>query len=354
MKVDYLIIGQGLAGSLLAFEFIRAGKSFFVIDNPTQAKASDVAAGVVNPVVFRRMAKSWMADDLLPHLLKTYSEMEELLGVRLFYPLQIKKVLGKDEGDFWKKKYVANQLQAYLEQEADKQQYPLVESPYGMGIVHLSGRVDIKLLVEKMKNLLVEKGLIRFEKFDFKQLLLSDERASYRDLSADKIIFCEGHAVSENPFFGGILFKHTKGEVLRLKTESYNNPFILNKGMFLMPEGNQYFRLGATYEWENLAPEITRQGREELEERLSKVFTGRYQVVDQLAGIRPTTHDRRPVVGIHPKHGQIGILNGLSSKGAMLGPWFARHLADFLCGKLPNIHPEADVNRYFNGQNNPE
>ena len=347
MKVDYLIVGQGLAGSLLAFEFIQSDQSFFVLDNPKQPKATDVAAGIINPVVFRRMTKSWKIDELLPHLLKTYSELENFLGVKLFYPLQIKKILGKDEGDLWQKKYVDNKLSDQIDQQVDRQRYPFIKAEFGTGTVIQSGRVDLKLLVEKMKYYLQEQQLIRHERFDFDQLQIEDEEINYRQITAKKIIFCEGHAASQNPYFKDIRFKHTKGEVLRVQTEKYNQNFILNKAIFLMPEGNQYYRLGATYDWDDLSTQTTVKAQEELQEKLVKVFTDQYRIVDHQAGIRPTTHDRRPVIGLHPKHKQIGIFNGLGSKGSMLGPYFANQFCNFLMGKETQLHPEVEINRYF-------
>jgi len=347
MKVDYLIIGQGLAGSLLVHELQKAGKSCFVLDDPKQIKASEVAAGVVNPVVFRRLTKSWLIDELYPQLLETYAELEKRFGVKLFYPLQIKKIFGKGEAEFWQKKWAENDLQTYLEAKPDKQKHPFIEADFGMGIVAQSGRIDLKQLVEKTRNHLKEKQLIRFEKFNFETLKLDKTQVCYQDICAEKVLFCEGHAVSENPFFERLRFRHTKGEVLRIKTENYDSNFILNKAMFLMPEGEQLYRLGATYDWDDHSLETTSQARQELQEKLAAVFTDQYQVVDQQAGIRPTTHDRRPVIGLHPEHPQVGIFNGLGSKGAMLGPYFARQFAAFLCGEIKQLHPEVAINRYF-------
>ena len=347
MNVDYLIIGQGLAGTLLAYELSLAGKSFFVIDNDQQQKSSDVAAGIVNPVVFRRLTKSWLIDDLFPHLLETYSALEKLLGVKLFYPLQIKKILAEGDAEFWQKMYTENKLQAYINKPIDYGKNAFINSDLGMGVVSQSGRVDLKRLIEKMKDYLLEKQNILFENFNFNQLFLDDGKVKYQTIEADKIIFCEGYAVSQNPYFKDIRFKHTKGEVLRVKTEKYNSQFILNKAIFLMPEDKQYYRLGATYDWNDLSTQTTRQARKELQKKLSQIFTGQYRVVEHQSGIRPTTHDRRPVIGLHPKHKQIGIFNGLGSKGTMIGPYFARQLTDYLCGKIPRLHPEVSIDRYF-------
>jgi len=350
MKVDYLIVGQGLAGSLLAFELLRAKHSVFVIDNPNETKASNVAAGVVNPIVFRRMTKSWLIDELYPQLLRSYSELENLLKTKLFYPMPVKKVMGDGESDFWQKKFTENELQAYISQNITAPDSPFVNAAHGIGTVHASGRVDLKLLVEKIKDHLTQTSSVRAEVFDFDDMQLSGSGVTYRSISARKVIFCEGHSVSKNPYFSDIQFKHTKGEVLRIRTKNYDKNVVLNKAMFLMPEGEQLYRLGATYDWNDLSPQTTTKARRELEARLEAVFTDQCRVVDQQAGIRPTTHDRRPVVGLHPAHPQVGIFNGLGSKGAMLGPYFARQLARFLCGEAETIHPEVHIKRYFQNQ----
>ena len=347
MKVDYLIIGQGLAGSLLIHELNKAGKSYFVFDNPDLKKASDVAAGIINPVVFRRMTKSWLIDELYPQLQKTYAELETVFGVKLFYPIPIKKVLGEGDAELWVKKYIDNDLQDYIHSTIEYDHNQSINNNFGMGLVEKSARIDLKLLIEKMKDQLEKKARIRFEKINFQDVVFTNDQVSYQDILADKIIFCEGHAVSDNPYFQDIKFKHTKGEVLRIKTENFSANFILNKAIFLMPEGRQFYRLGATYDWDNLSLETTQQAKDELQEKLSKVFNDRYQILDQQAGIRPTTHDRRPVIGIHPKYNRMGIFNGLGSKGTMLGPYFAKHFCDYLCGKTDGLHPEVDLARYF-------
>lgn len=350
MKVDFLIVGLGLAGSLLIHELRQKKKSFLVLDNPNQQKASSVAAGLVNPVVFRRLTKSWLIDELFPQLEKTYSELEAYYGVKLFYPIPIKKILGEGEADFWNKKYTTNRLQNYLSISSKTETIDFVETDFGIGSVNKSGRVDLKLLIETIKNDLREKQLLRFEEMVYNDLLLGENQLSYHDIAAKKVIFCEGHAASQNPFFKTINFRHTKGEVLRINTANYNSNFILNKSMFLMPEGGRRFYLGATYDWDNLNHETTPLARQELEDKLQKVFRDRYTIIGQQAGIRPTTHDRRPVVGFHPVYQQIGIFNGLGSKGTMLGPYFAKQLADFLCDKDNTLHPEVSVMRYFRNQ----
>ncbi len=347
MRVDYIIVGQGLAGSLLCWELQKNGADVLVFDNPEIPKSSDVAAGLVNPVVFRRMTKTWLIDELYPQLIETYNELERELGIQLFYPMQIKKLFGEGEDSFWKKKTIENDLNEYINPISAKEKLKYIYSPYGIGEVEKSGRVDIRNLIGKFRKKLIEMDRFRNEAFDYTQVHFENEEISYQDISAKTIIFCEGHNASNNPFFKEIEFKHTKGEVLRIKTKNYASNFILNKAMFLMPENNQYFRLGATYEWDDLSDSTTEKAKQELQKKLSGIFKDDYKIVDHQSGIRPTTHNRRPVIGLHPNKLQVGIFNGLGSKGSMLGPYFAKQFAQLLKGEISELHPEVKIERYY-------
>lgn len=347
MQTDFIIVGQGLAGTLLAFELMEAGFSVQLIDSPSYQKASAVAAGLINPVVFRRLTKSWLIDDLYPQLEDTYDRLAELLGQQIYFPMKIRKVFGLGEADFWQKKAEADSLSNYLQATPDWSAYPGLKLEQGSGWVEKAGRVDLELLVGGFRQYLLNRGLLHECNFDYAKLELTNNGVRYENLQATRLIFCEGHRAAQNPFFRSIQFKHTKGEVFRLEASDYQAGFILNKAFFLMPVGGQQFRMGATYDWNNLDEMPTEQAREELCAKLEQVFTGRYRILQHEAGIRPTTHDRRPVMGMHPEHPRLGIFNGLGSKGCMLGPYFARLFAvSFRDGAAPNF-PEVSLNRYL-------
>jgi glycine/D-amino acid oxidase-like deaminating enzyme len=346
MRTDFIIVGQGLAGTLLSYELLKQGKTVAVIDSPDYQKASAVAAGLINPVVFRRLTKSWFIDELYPQLEQTYGELERLLGRPFYYPTKIRKVLGRGEGDFWKKKVVENDLANYLMPEPDDANYSGLNLEHGSGWVEKAGRVDLEALLNGYHAYLEQRGILRKINFDYDRMVLHPDRVVYSDLEADKIIFCEGYRVSQNPWFQQIRFRHTKGEVFNLETATYQADFILNKAFFLMPVGEKEFRMGATYDWHNLNEEPTTEALNELTGKLEQVFEGDYRLTRHRAGIRPTTHDRRPVLGFHPEYPRVGIFNGLGSKGCMLGPYFARQFAANLINKSSLIHPEVSLGRY--------
>ncbi|PTN10067.1 FAD-binding oxidoreductase [Mangrovibacterium marinum] len=346
MKSDFIIVGQGLAGSLLSYELLKRGQKVAVIDSPDYRKASEVAAGLVNPVVFRRLTRSWLVDDLYPQLASTFAELEELLGCRIFYPMKIRKVFGSGEASFWQKKVADNELAEYLNAAPDFTRYPELKLEQGSGWVEKAGRVDLETFLAAYRSWLKAKCLLYELNFEYERMILHPGRVVYGPLEGRKLIFCEGYRASQNPFFQQIQFKHTKGEVLNLVADRYRADFILNKAFFLMPTGGGEFRLGATYDWDNLDEEPTEAARDELTGKLEQVFNGHYRISGQRAGIRPTTHDRRPVAGLHPDHPQLGIFNGLGSKGCMLAPYFSRQLAAHLINPSVPLHPQVDLRRY--------
>ena len=348
MKADFIIVGQGLAGTLLAYELLRQNKTVVVFNDPDQLKSSDIAAGIINPVVFRRMTKSWLVDDTFPQMETTYRELEELLHEQLYFRGRMLKILDEDEFEFWNEKAFANQLEAYLEAVPvlNFRNQELLNA-FSFGCVNKSGRLDIQKLISTFSGLLSQQNLIRNEKLDYEKLILLADSITYDNIIAQKIIFCEGSAAAFNPFFKNLKFKHSKGEVLELKIPGLKLNEIVSDEVFVAPIGNDRYKVGATYTWDKLNCDTTDSARKELLDKLRNICSSPFEILSQKAGIRPTMHDRKPVIGLLPDNPQIGIFNGLGSKGVLLGPYFAKQFADFLTGNSTFLHPEVDIKRYY-------
>ena len=82
MKVDYLIVGQGLAGTTLAFHLLKSNKKIFILDDCDSTSSSRVAAGLFNPITGKRNVKTWKADILFPYMKNFYRELEDFLGIK--------------------------------------------------------------------------------------------------------------------------------------------------------------------------------------------------------------------------------------------------------------------------------
>lgn len=125
---------------------------------------------------------------------------------------------------------------------------------------------------------------------------------------------------------------------------------IINASIFIIPIGNDFYKVGATYDWNDKTNDTTEEAKTELLDKLNEVINCEYEVVDHFAGVRPTVKDRRPLVGTHPDYTNLYILNGLGTRGVMLGPFLAKQLYDFIENKIP-LDREIDINRIYKKRN---
>ena len=346
-KVDAIIVGQGISGSLLSAEFLKNGKSVLVLDEEKEITSSKVSAGLYNPIVFKRVVKSWMIDELLPVLNESYKYMETCCNQTFHTKRKIVKVfVNDDEKAQWIKKTEDTNFNQYLGKEISEDDFNTCIKPHhGLAFVNNAGNVNVKLMIEAWGNYLKTKQSYVATHFLYDDVELIDNGVRWKEYQANYIVFCEGYTAKNNPFFPNLPFVPAKGEVLTVKiNELYTADSVLNKGVFVLPEGKQLFRVGATYVWDKIDEQITMEGKEELTIKLEKLIQTPYTIVDQKAGIRPSTKDRRPFLGTHPSKPQLAILNGMGTKAVLLAPYFAKHLFEHLyLGK--KINPEVNIDR---------
>jgi hypothetical protein len=346
-KVDAIIVGQGISGSLLSAEFVKNGKSVLVIDEEKSITSSKVSAGLYNPIVFKRVVKSWMIDELLPVLHQSYEFMETKCNQNFHTKRKIIKVfVNQTEKEQWLKKTEDEKYQNYLNKEISDSNFDNCIAPhFGLASVKNAGNVDVKLMIESWATYLKNNQNYIATKFNYNDIELVPGGVKWKEYTANFLIFCEGYSAIHNPFFPNLPFVPAKGEVLTVKIDQLKTQEnVLNKGVFVLPLNNNLFRVGATYVWDKIDEEITPQGLEELTQKLEKLIQANYTLVNQQAGIRPSTNDRRPLVGLHPEIPQLAMFNGMGTKAVLLAPYFAKQLFENLYFKK-NIHPEANINR---------
>lgn len=343
-NTKYVIIGGGLAGTLLTQTLESFGvEDYLLVDAPGYSNSSRVAGGMFNPVVFRRLQKTWLADEIIPFLHSFYPAMEEKLGVRFFYPRKLLKILSPEEKAFWKTKvsenhYLNGEFSEYFPQHQ-------VYHPEGAGLVHHAGNVDTSVLLEAWHNYLKAQDKIRESKVRSEDITIKDNTVRWKDVEAEYLIFAEGWKVTENPFFNYIPMKPAKGDVLQIEVPGFTTDHIINKKIWMLPYDGNTFRAGSTYLWENLNEIPETQSRDEILQTLNQYLKLPFTIQDHQAAVRPVVGDRRPVLGHHPEYQRMIIFNGLGTKGVMLGPYFARHLVGYLENNHP-LMPEVNVNRF--------
>jgi glycine oxidase len=347
--VDYLITGQGLAGTVLAHRLLEKGRTFRIIDEPSLSSSSKVAGGLFNPIVFKRLVKSWMADEQLSCAAAFYTQMEALLGTTFFHKKELLKIFAEEqEITLWNKKREED-IGKYLSEVHDNSSLnSAIEAPIGYASVSGAGYVDVLTFLNLSRAYFTSLNLLIEEKFDHSQLLLNEGAVSYKDQNASRILFCEGHLASLNPWFSWMPFNLAKGEVLTVKIPGYDRNDVVNKGVFILPIGNGLFKVGATFAWDKLDEVPTEAARVDLIQRLQKVLKLPFEIVNHQAGIRPTVINRRPLIGVHPNYPQLCIFNGMGSKGVMISPLFAEHFIAHLEQGVP-LNQEVDIRRFWKG-----
>jgi glycine oxidase len=315
---------------MMAWHLLESGKTVVVVDNGLPS-ASTIAAGLFNPVTGRRFVKSWLIDDLLPYAETTYHKLEDVLGEKFYFPKPVVHFIsGQEEKNVYERSLTDDNrkyITGFTSSDSDDR--------FASCEIKGGGFVDTGLLIASFRKYLEKKNIFIEEAFDYKNLVVNTEYIHWKDISATQIIFCEGYKAVNNPYFPGMPFNLAKGEILTLSIPGLHAEKILMSGVYLVPLGNDIYKLGATYEWDNLEPGPTNKGKEELLHKLKNLTTFPFEILNHEAGIRPTMKQRRPFVGRHPNHNNIFILNGLGTKGVLLAPYFANELCRLLLHGIP-------------------
>ena len=311
--LDFLIVGQGIAGSVLALQLQKRGKRVMVINNRKTNIASSAAAGIYNPVTGRHMIKSWLADDLFPYLISFYQEATRTLGGNFLHPMPIvRPFLTAHERAVWLENYEKRAYTPFIENiEAACDNPENIYSKHGGLVLKQAGYVDVQAFLNATRDHLRALDAYLEADFRYDQVRLG-KYVTYKHLRATYLIFCEGPQAKQNPFFRTLPFRLVKGELL-VGTLCRPLKRIYNRGVFLVPR-TTHALVGATYDWKDHSLSPTENARELLEARLHRTFNVCYTPQEQRVGIRPATFDRRPFIGLHSRHPQVGIFNGLGTK----------------------------------------
>jgi glycine oxidase len=324
-KIEYLIVGQGLAGTLLAHFLLKQNKNVLVIDDEREMTSSKIAAGMFNPISGKRMVKSKQMNTLLPFALQTYRELEELLHIHVLHQQSIYNVFGSvKEGNDLSLRLDDTDFTQHINLNPAPQQH--IKQPFGSFEINGSGWVNTKLLLQKFKDRLIEQHQFYSDTFDYALLKQEDNKWLYKDYIADYIIFCEGAKGIHNPFFTNLDFQLCKGDILTIECKGLSKDRILKKGIYLVHLHDDVYKVGSTYEWNDLSETPTPSGLQTMIKKLDELIDVPYKILSHEAAIRPTTRTRETIAIQHPERKKLFMLNGLGTKGVLNGPWYVAQL----------------------------
>jgi glycine/D-amino acid oxidase-like deaminating enzyme len=338
-KAGVTIVGGGLAGTVLALTCFEKQLRFKLVDKPAANSSSRVAAGMWNPVTFKKCNLSWQAVAQIEKLHEFYSAWEKKLKVSFFHPMRSEKLVPNAEYyNNWSARSSAAPYNRFLGNihSADRNQYPILKGADSATLAQVmqAGYLDVPVFIDAAHDFLRKEGLYEEEQYNSTEALKTK----------NKVIFAEGFALKSNDFFNYLPLNGTHGDILTIKADIKSNS-IFNFGKFLLPLKDGIFRYGSTYNWTLKTSDVSEEGKQELVEHWAKHFDASFDIIEQKAGIRPTVKDRIPLVGKHPEHHHLYCFNGLGTKGVMIAPWLADNFVQSLMG-LAELNKEVNIDRF--------
>jgi glycine/D-amino acid oxidase-like deaminating enzyme len=346
MQIDYLIIGQGICGTLLSRQLIKAGKRVIVIDNGNTSAAGRVAGGIINPVTGKRLVRTWLIEELLPFAHNEYTAIEHELNTSIITSTSILDFhYTQDASELFNVN--SEKDQGYLQKSTDDDRWnPYFRFNYSIGIINPCLLVNINALLVSWRKLLIQKSKILEEPFSINDCKILTDSIEYKGIVADKIIFCDGAAGADNPYFGMLPWSKDKGEALIAAIPGLPGNTIYKQGISIVPWRDDLFWIGASHDWKYETPYPTPSFRQAVTDQLDYWLKLPYEIKDHIAALRPANFDRKPFIGFHPVYTNVGIFNGMGGKGCSLAPYFAKQFCEYLTNGKQLI-PEVDIKRYM-------
>ncbi len=343
--LDYIIIGAGLSGIAVAEQLISRGKKLMVFDDNSQA-SSTVAGGIYNPVILKRFTLAWNADEQLEKALPFYKNLERKLNVSLIKDLPIyRRFHSVEEQNDWFSSMDKSALSKFLDEKLVSALNKHIPSSFSFGHVKHTGVINTELLLETYRDYLLSINSFKNETFNYSDIKITEDGCTYKNWRAKKIIFCDGFGLKKNPFFNYLPLQGNKGEYLIIKAEDLKLEVAVKASIFIIPLGNDLYKIGATYNNWDKTKVPTSEGKNYLLNKLKGFLTCKFEVVDQIAGIRPATNDRKPLVGKHPKYENMYCCNGFGSRGVLIAPTVASELINYIEDSVA-LSEEIDIIRY--------
>jgi glycine/D-amino acid oxidase-like deaminating enzyme len=345
-KFDNLIVGGGLAGVWMAFRFMQEKKTFVLLDLKDENNSSRVAAGIYNPLLAKRQKVSYNAKNLYPNLYSSYHELELLLHQKFCHRHHVSYIIENlrelnDWAALSESEWFADFVMIRNERISDG-----VVSDFGYIDILDSGWVDIPLFLDSFVAHISAPNLFLNEKFEDNNLIVKSDSFQYNDFTFDHVVFCQGTAIDQNKFTSNIRLKPAKGEILSIESEEKIADMIPQNGVFLLPISDNKYRIGSNFTWNKLDNIPTEEAKLEIIQKLSKWYKAPFEITQHVAGIRPSSLDRRPILGRLDCHPNAFILNGFGSKGVSHAPYYSKMLSKLIYDN-GGIENEVDVNRFI-------
>lgn len=345
---DALIVGQGLAGSALAWKLSAAGERVCVIDDGHKTSSSRVAAGLINPLAGMRFNRRPELRDWMTTADHWYEELAHHFDQCFYHTVPMLRVLrSAEQKRFYDRRRQDAESTDLLGGDFTTHDCPEpINAPFGGFVQHRTGYVDLPALLTTIRSWLTERSALLDTAFDASSVSLTAGRVAVGYVTARRLVFCEGARLHDNPWFGYLPLQPEKGEILNLRLRDWQPHHIVNAAHWLVPLADGTVRFGATHDHQHRDMHTTGAGRDALLQGFNALSrdSNPPEVVDHQAGMRPGTPDRYPFIGQHPDWPRLWVFNGFGARGALSIPWYADSFVKHVCDGHP-LPAEADIAR---------
>jgi glycine/D-amino acid oxidase-like deaminating enzyme len=340
---DLAVVGFGFAGAAVALQAHRRGLHVGVVLDPhgNFPVASQVASGLINPLVLKRRRMVSDAKLAWEHAVDLFAWLEQTTRAQVFEPTPVAEHLATVQDDLdWNLLAERPGFAELLNSTTEANQNNCLKLNR-LGFVRTSGRLLPLAYLEAARSVLERSiALGAVQRLAYNNGFWEAFEASGRlVLRTRKLVLCEGpRAPLTETYWGDLDWALVRGEGLDVHIPGLGLNRPIHARHFLLPDrakGPDHYKVGATYAWDGLEdPQPTQAGREELESWLKSVVLLPYEVVNHWCGVRPARKSREVLVGWHPEHPGLGVLNGLGSRGGLLAPLKAHQLLVAMSAEL--------------------
>lgn len=330
---SFLIIGQGIAGSLLAWHLSKAGHDVTIVDRDHKDSSSMVAAGLMNPITGQRLALTPRFELFAQHAHESYTAISAELGEAFFVPKPILRILrSTQEQERARQLIQASSSSAYaLRLDPPGTHGQSLHDPFGSLVIAGGGHLRTKSFLQALKAYFTDKNMLICEGINHKDIHLHQDHIEWKSRRFEAVICCEGFVAKDNPWFKDLPYNLAKGEILKVTIDSDRLPdALLCQQQWLLPDTKNIYWAGSSYDRQNINTIPSSEGEEMIIKGIKDFLKAEIRLLERYAGVRPVMLDQKPVVGMHPSITRVGIFNGFASKGILWAPYYAQQFAQTL------------------------
>jgi glycine/D-amino acid oxidase-like deaminating enzyme len=351
----FLIIGQGLAGTALAWRLWERGVPFVIVDRDEAGTCSKIAAGLVTPITGMRLNLNWRFVEQRDEAVEMYRRVEAAVGVRVYFEL--------DQVRLFRDEAARALFRRRMEDEALAAQVVRVDWGDGMttGLLNKEqlwvahggfeqrggGYLDTETYLQASRRFFQAQGGWRCGEVLPEALEVEANRVTWEGAMFRAVVFCQGWEAARHPWFDWVPFQSARGSIVtaRIPVLRGEQRVVNSSGCWVLPRGEGVYKLGPTYEpqFDWRLPHEPDPGKlEALRQRVDGLVVGAVTWQEVKTAVRPIVKRAKLLVGRHPSYESVGFFNGLGSKGALRAPWAARHLVEHWLDGKP-LESEVDL-----------